>query len=152
MYMGHAPCTPHSSLPTRTPPRRYEPTTLLPPPTSRTRVAFHPCTPAGQVPQSSAQVLRPTLPRCPGTTSRAYTASTSSNQTNKITDMNIPTKPLLSRKDIAALLVDVTPRQVVNNEKRLGLDKAKARLNGRVVFYRTAEVIAILRKRGLLPS
>jgi hypothetical protein len=58
-------------------------------------------------------------------------------------------KPLLTRKDIAILLGDVTPEQVRKNEKRWGLDKARCDLNCRCVRYRWV-AISILRAKGFL--
>lgn len=64
--------------------------------------------------------------------------------------MNIPNKPLLTRKDIALLLVDVTAHQVGRNEKRWGLDKARCDLNCRCVRYRAAMALRILTANGFL--
>lgn len=59
-------------------------------------------------------------------------------------------KPLLTRKDIAAMLGDVTPDQVRKNEKRWGLDKARADLNCRCVRYRARPAIRALKAWGVL--
>ena len=63
-----------------------------------------------------------------------------------------PTKPLLTRADIVALLGGVvTERQVRSNEKRWGLDSARVPLNKRRVVYRANIVVCIFRARGLIP-
>ncbi len=55
----------------------------------------------------------------------------------------------LSRKDIAALIDPrMTPKQISRNERRLGLDQARIRLNRRVVLYRTKQALGILRAKG----
>ncbi len=60
----------------------------------------------------------------------------------------IPDKPLLTRKDIATMLVDVTPDQVRKNEKAWGLDRARKDLNPRCVRYRRVMVIAVFTRKG----
>jgi hypothetical protein len=55
----------------------------------------------------------------------------------------------ISRKELATLL-GVSVYVVRKNEKRHGLDKVRADVNRRVVGYRRAESLQILRERGLL--
>jgi ribosomal protein L13E len=56
---------------------------------------------------------------------------------------------LKSRKDVAALL-GVTVDAVRRNEKRWGLDRARADLNCRCVRYRTTVMMSALRLRGFV--
>jgi hypothetical protein len=60
------------------------------------------------------------------------------------------TKPLLTRKDIALLLVDCSPDQVRKNEKRWGLDRARRDLNSRNVRYSAEIALTILRVKGFV--
>jgi len=55
----------------------------------------------------------------------------------------------LSRKDIAALIDPRMTTDVVRrNERRLGLDKARIRLNRRVILYRRTQALNALRAKG----
>jgi hypothetical protein len=59
------------------------------------------------------------------------------------------TQKLLTRKDIANLL-GISPRQVRDNERRLGLLPFRAKLNNRCVFYQGWRAVPHLQKIGLL--
>lgn len=60
-------------------------------------------------------------------------------------------KPLLSRKDIAAMLgPEFTVLQVRRNEKKWGLDRARVKLKTRMVFYRYSIAVQILTANGAL--
>jgi len=56
-------------------------------------------------------------------------------------------KKLLSRKDVAALIGETTT-VVRRNEKRWGLDKARADLNSRLIRYRGEMVRLIFEGKG----
>lgn len=64
--------------------------------------------------------------------------------------MSAPNKNLLTRKDIAAMLGDVTTEQVRKNEKRWGLDTARRDLNHRCVRYVQKIAIRVLTERGFI--
>lgn len=57
------------------------------------------------------------------------------------------TKPLLTRKDIARMLVDCSTDQVRKNERKWGLDKARRDMNCRCVRYSSEMALRILRMR-----
>ncbi len=57
---------------------------------------------------------------------------------------------LITRKDIAVLLGTVTARQVRDNERRWGLDKARVNLSASVTRYRRAQAMRILRSLGMV--
>ena len=54
-----------------------------------------------------------------------------------------------TRNDIA-MLFNLSVRQVRDNEKKLGLDKARIRVNSRVVRYRATVVLRILQAYELV--
>jgi hypothetical protein len=58
-------------------------------------------------------------------------------------------KPPYTRNDIAVMF-NLSVRQVRENEARLGLDKARIQINSRVVRYRAAVVLRILRTYELV--
>ncbi len=62
-----------------------------------------------------------------------------------------PAKPLISRKEVASLIdPDMSTDQVRRNERRWGIDKARADLNPRCVRYRSIVVIQIFKGLGFV--
>ena len=61
------------------------------------------------------------------------------------------TQNLLTRKDIAALL-GLRVRVIKDNERRLGIDVFKVRINHKSVFYQGWKVLAHLKKKGWIPE
>ena len=59
------------------------------------------------------------------------------------------TQKLLTRKDIANLL-GISVRSFARNEKKLGLQKFRACVNGRVVFYQSWRALPHLQSLGLI--
>ena len=56
--------------------------------------------------------------------------------------MNLSRKQLAQRTGLSAL-------SIRRNEARLGLDRAKVKVNQRVILYRSKEALQALRSRGL---
>ena len=55
----------------------------------------------------------------------------------------------ITRKEIA-YLIDTSCDMVRKNEKRWGLDRARVKINARVILYWEDEAMEILRERGLI--
>lgn len=60
-------------------------------------------------------------------------------------------KKYWTRKELASLL-DISIQSVRDNETRLGLDKARANFNRRLIRYHWPTVEQQLRQRGILRS
>ncbi len=66
--------------------------------------------------------------------------------------MNKMQKQVLTVNDIA-IIMDMTPRKVRENEKKFGLDKARVRVAGKFIRYKRSVIETLEAFRGVkLPS